>query len=411
MSALDLRQGGQGGQGALSPVIGPEGRSAFRGNNPGNGSLASLGSLSPFGLAALHYALDLGRPVFPCMPRGKAPITRRGLRDATTREATIRQWWGRTPDANVALLLGYGLVCVDVDGPEGEESLRELERRHGKLPRSVEQRSGRREGGRHLIFATDVSIRSGKLAPGIDVKGERSYIVVAPSVHPSGGVYTWTRAPGKVPLAALPAWLAGMLTDPGRVQALGVSSGGHPRNAQRARPTTTGERTHDTSRSAADARRALELVRESATDEQIARVLRRSQKYREEERGGRGDRYVERTIAWARDFQARGLVRARITRATFQRLEARYGKPMLARLLLTLATEDGEIVSADVVIPSPGYECARETFEATFPGLEAPPLTLDGWRRVRVIGKALDVAIDHGGRVRWMRAAESEVNR
>jgi hypothetical protein len=48
------------------------------------------------------------------------------------------------------------------------------------------------------------------LAPGIDLKGEGGYIVVAPSIHPSGNPYRWDGEEGhKVLLhpANVPAWL------------------------------------------------------------------------------------------------------------------------------------------------------------------------------------------------------------
>ena len=52
--------------------------------------------------------------------RGRPPIT-----------ALIERWWGRTPDANVAVATGpeFDLLVLDVDGPEGERTLVNLERR------------------------------------------------------------------------------------------------------------------------------------------------------------------------------------------------------------------------------------------------------------------------------------------
>ena len=54
---------------------------------------------------ALVYA-GRGIPVFPCEPGGKRPLPADGFPEATTDEARIRWWWGRWPQANVAIPTG-----------------------------------------------------------------------------------------------------------------------------------------------------------------------------------------------------------------------------------------------------------------------------------------------------------------
>ena len=58
-----------------------------------------------------------GIPVFPCVPRGKQPLTSHGFHDATADTATIQAWWGRWPDANIGMPTGAasGIDVVDVD--------------------------------------------------------------------------------------------------------------------------------------------------------------------------------------------------------------------------------------------------------------------------------------------------------
>jgi len=55
--------------------------------------------------AALEYARH-GIPVFPLVPKGKAPLTAHGFKDATDDEAKIRAWWTATPDANIGMPTG-----------------------------------------------------------------------------------------------------------------------------------------------------------------------------------------------------------------------------------------------------------------------------------------------------------------
>jgi hypothetical protein len=94
------------------------------------------------GRAALRYARR-GWPVFPlfeaidgrcacgnrnCEDKGKHPRTPHGFKDAATEEKIIIAWWNRWPDANVGIATGRqsGLLVLDVDPDNGEESLKKL---------------------------------------------------------------------------------------------------------------------------------------------------------------------------------------------------------------------------------------------------------------------------------------------
>lgn len=183
---------------------------------------------NPFLSAALAYARR-GWPVFPCKARGKAPATKNGLKDATTDAEVIRGWWREHPRANVAVVTGAvaGLFVLDIDvdpakSEDGNASLAELERVHGPLPATVEQRTPR--GGRHLLFrhpGGKVKNSAKQLGAGLDVRGDGGYIVAAPSVHPNGGRYDWspTGHPDQVEIAAAPAWLLDLVTDKPRSRA------------------------------------------------------------------------------------------------------------------------------------------------------------------------------------------------
>jgi hypothetical protein len=157
---------------------------------------------------ALQYAAR-GWKIFPLRPRSKLPLISkkaggRGFHDATTDPATIERWWKACPAANIGLATGLsGLVVVDVDGPEGLAELRRIA--PGGLPRTLAQQTGR-EGGLHLIYCgTGIKSTSDKDAH-LDVRGSTGYIVLAPSVHPSGALYQWIDA--TLPAVDVPAVIA-----------------------------------------------------------------------------------------------------------------------------------------------------------------------------------------------------------
>lgn len=134
--------------------------------------------------AALEYAAA-GLAVFPL--RGKAPRTQRGFKDASTDAELIAGWWDGSPDANVGIRTGDGLVVVDIDPRHGgEDTFLELVGEHG-VPLTAAVETG--GGGQHLYFRPPggESVASRKLGPGVDLKAEGGYVVAPPSVHPETG--------------------------------------------------------------------------------------------------------------------------------------------------------------------------------------------------------------------------------
>lgn len=172
--------------------------------------------LSRLGRAAVTYA-QKGYRVFPLEPQGKTPRTAHGCKDATTDEAQVRAWWEALPEANIGMATGWGFLVLDVDGPEGEASLAELEDLHGPLPRTPVQTTGK---GRHFLFSVDPSIEvrntASKLGSKIDTRGDGGYVVVAPSIHPSGAMYQWDplTKPSLVPAAPAPEWVIDAIRAP-----------------------------------------------------------------------------------------------------------------------------------------------------------------------------------------------------
>jgi hypothetical protein len=178
---------------------------------------------TPIAGAALRYA-EHGLRVFPCYAvvngrctcgkadcdrPGKHPATRTGVKDASSDPAVVSrwQWAGR----NIGLATGNGLIVLDVDGPEGAESVANLETEHGSLPETLRSSTGK---GEHLLFHTtdSASVRNKvRIARGLDVRSDGGYIIAAPSLHASGARYRWSNRSAPAPA---PAWLIGVLTKP-----------------------------------------------------------------------------------------------------------------------------------------------------------------------------------------------------
>jgi len=160
--------------------------------------------------AALEFAAKRW-PVFPVRARGKTPLTRNGLKDASTDQKIIREWWTKWPSANIGVPT-QNFVVADIDGANGEASLRALEAEFGPLPSTLQSSTGK---GRHFWFAangTAIRNSAGKLGDGIDIRGIGGYAVVPPSVHESGKRYQWI-SDDTLPVP-LPAWIAAKLMEP-----------------------------------------------------------------------------------------------------------------------------------------------------------------------------------------------------
>lgn len=139
----------------------------------------------------------LGWRVLPLNTGQKTPLIAKWPTKATTDLSEIDGWWSSWPDANIGMATGAasGVVVIDIDERhDGEDSFGELVARLGVLPETVESLTG--GGGRQLFFRCPegVEIRNAtKLAgySGVDVRGDGGYVVLPPSLHPSGNRYAW----------------------------------------------------------------------------------------------------------------------------------------------------------------------------------------------------------------------------
>lgn len=163
--------------------------------------------------SALAYA-ERGLPVFPIKPKGKAPLTAHGFKDATTDPKKIRSWWQNNPEAGIGIATGSAsnLIVVDIDIDKereinGWEALQKLVARYGEITTSTwTAKTGR--GGTHYYFrlrpGQSFKSSSGKLGIGLDVKAEGGYIIAPPSIHPNGESYAWVVSQEETEVAEIP---------------------------------------------------------------------------------------------------------------------------------------------------------------------------------------------------------------
>lgn len=195
--------------------------------------------MTPF----VEHAVKLGERglrVFPCWPRSKKPVFEDNLRLASMVEAIIRKFWS-DPNFNIAIACGFGsgVWVLDVDGREGEATLRELEKEHDALPPTVEVITG--DGGRHLYFKwpARAEIRNNPSSPDHEAalpclhwRGEGGYAIAPPSIHPdTGRAYAWSVDSARRPADA-PDWLLKIVTQR-RGKALATKGGRRAHIAER----------------------------------------------------------------------------------------------------------------------------------------------------------------------------------
>jgi len=166
-------------------------------------------------LVPIHFLTEKGTRCScgraDCSSPGKHPMTKNGLKDATTDAEQIAAWHIRWPDAGWGMRTGSkesggaGVDVLDLDrktgGLEAWDMLRE------EHPGPIETVTVRtRNDGRHLWFMhpADLDLRNtaGKIVAGIDTRGSEGYVLVPPSEG-----YAFELAPGSVAIEEWPTWL------------------------------------------------------------------------------------------------------------------------------------------------------------------------------------------------------------
>lgn len=136
---------------------------------------------------ALAYAAR-GVPVFPCRP-DKSPYVKGGFKAASKDPDQIGRWWARWPDALIGMPTGAAseMWVLDVD------ELATFEAANITLPTTRRARTGK---GLHYYFRYDpahpvTNKQRDNRRPGTDVRGDGGYVILPPSLHPSGRRYEW----------------------------------------------------------------------------------------------------------------------------------------------------------------------------------------------------------------------------
>lgn len=157
--------------------------------------------------AALRLA-DIGCAVFPV--RGKVPAVRWGrFRTVPPDRHQIRDWFDRCDYFGIGLILGDASQSICVRDFDDATSFDEWRSNHlalaAELPTALTRRGGH-------VYHRSSTLHTIKLPDG-ELRGNDHFVVVPPSIHPSGFRYSWIR-----PLTCLPPFVdpveAGLLPKP-----------------------------------------------------------------------------------------------------------------------------------------------------------------------------------------------------
>lgn len=161
---------------------------------------------------ALEY-VDLGWSILPVRPDDKRPYMTNWLQYQKTRadRNLVTSWFSSLSNAGVGLVTGRisGVVVLDVehDCPIPIEDILR------KYPTGMISKSG--GGGRHLFYNYPQGVgrisNRVRIFEGADLRADGGFIVLPPTLHPSGGRYEWLR---RGPMGAFPRELLDMQSRP-----------------------------------------------------------------------------------------------------------------------------------------------------------------------------------------------------
>lgn len=139
--------------------------------------------------AAIAYA-KAGWPVFPCAEGEKWPLTKRGVKDATTNLAKVERYWQEHPNANIGLHPGaIDMMVLDYDRGSNPEK---AAAKYDVPPTGLVAKTPR--SGMHEYFTLPPNAKvppsASKIATKVDVRSHHSYVLLPPS-RTKDGTYEW----------------------------------------------------------------------------------------------------------------------------------------------------------------------------------------------------------------------------
>ena len=204
-------------------------------------SMATTVPLSQCSDAAQQSMLEIARTyaeqgwsIIPQSSGAKKPLVKwKPFQDTPPSEALITDWWTRFLDAGICLILGpvSGVVAVDVDSLEAEKVFFGF---LGGEPKTRKTISGSQKPGKaHYLFRCPgfpTTARYTPLHKELELRGHGGYVVLPPSLHPSGKRYAWAEPTTEI--AELPPALADVWRNNPRFQVRHEPPQRHPLGAE-----------------------------------------------------------------------------------------------------------------------------------------------------------------------------------